>query len=72
MAEAINQQDVWTICEVMAEIQAVINDHIEHKRYTSAEVATKIEALATEPPLLRAMWAVGYFPKNTPPLTALS
>jgi hypothetical protein len=48
---------VWEICERMAEVQ----------KYKAADVVAMAQAVLFEPELLRAMFAVGYFPPNTPP-----
>ena len=52
----------------MAEVQALLYDHIECSKHTAADVVVNAQAVLTEPPeLLRAMFDVGYFPPNTPP-----
>ena len=61
----------WVICEAMAEIQTIIDDHRAFAKETPAEVVQKIERLVSERPLLRAMWSVGHFTENTPPADAL-
>ena len=58
---------VWEICERMAEVQALLDDHINGGKRTAAEVVEKAQAVLTEPELLWAMFDVGYFPPNTPP-----
>jgi hypothetical protein len=52
---------VWAICERMAEVQALLDDHI-----AGADLVAKAQAILTEPELLRAMFDVGYFPPETP------
>jgi hypothetical protein len=52
---------VWEICERMAEVQALLDDHI-----AGADLVAKAQAILTEPELLRAMFDVGYFPPETP------
>jgi hypothetical protein len=59
---------VWEICEHVAEVQAMLHDHIERGRYSAADVVAKAEAVLSEAELLRAMFDVGYFPPNTPPV----
>ena len=61
------QEDVFAICERVAEAQAILNDHREGGRYSADEVVAKLDALLAEEGLLRAMYEVGYFPPTTPP-----
>ena len=61
------QANAWQICERVAEAQAMLNDHLEHGRHTEFELIQKLAALLNEDGLLRAMWAVGFFPPDTPP-----
>jgi hypothetical protein len=58
---------VFAICERMAEIQALFDDHLAGGKHTAADVVAKAQAVLSEPELLRAMFNVGYFPPNTPP-----
>jgi hypothetical protein len=58
---------VWEICERMAEVQALLHDHVECGKHSAADVIAKAQAILTESGLLRAMSNVGYFPPNTPP-----
>ena len=59
---------VWEICERMAEVQALLHDHVECGKHLAADVVAKAQAVVrSEPDLLRAMFDVGYFPPNTPP-----
>ena len=55
------------ICERMAEVQALLHNHIECGKHSAADVVAKAQAVLSEPELLRAMFDVGYFPPNTPP-----
>ena len=57
----------WKICERVAEVQALLDDHIAGGKHSAAEVVAKAQAVLSEPELLRAMFGVGYFPPNTPP-----
>jgi hypothetical protein len=59
---------VLAICGRMAEVQALLHDHIEGGKHTAADVVAKAQAVLSEYELLRAMFDVGYFPPNTPPL----
>jgi hypothetical protein len=58
---------VWEICERMAEVQALLHDHIECGKHSAADVVAKAQAVLSEAELLRAMFDVGYFPPNAPP-----
>jgi hypothetical protein len=57
---------MWAICERVAEVQALLHDHVECGKHSAANVMAKAQAVLTEPELLRAMFDVGYFPPNTP------
>ena len=58
---------MWAICERVAEVQALLHDHIECGRHTAVDVVAKAQAVLSGPELLRTMFDVGYFPPNTPP-----
>jgi hypothetical protein len=58
---------VWEICERVAEVQALLDDHIAGGKHSAADVVAKAQAVLSESALLRAMFDVGYFPPNTPP-----
>jgi hypothetical protein len=58
---------VWEICERVAEVQALLDDHIAGGKHLPADVVAKAQAVLSEPELLRAMFDVGYFPPNRPP-----
>jgi hypothetical protein len=58
---------VWAICERIAEVQALLDDHIAGGKHSAAEVVAKAHAVLSESELLRATFDVGYFPPNTPP-----
>jgi hypothetical protein len=58
---------VWEICERMAEVQALLHDHAECGKNSAVDVVAKAQAVLSEPELLRALFDVGYFPRNTPP-----
>ena len=60
---------VWEICECVAEVQALLDDHIAGGKHSAADVA-KVQAVLSEAELLRAMFDVGYFRPNTPPIGA--
>jgi hypothetical protein len=58
---------MWAICERVAEVQALLDDHIAGGKHSAADVVAKAQAVLSESALLRAMFDVGYFPPNTPP-----
>jgi hypothetical protein len=58
---------LWKICERVAEVQALLHDHVECGKHSAADVVAKAQAVLSEPDLLRAMFDVDYFPPNTPP-----
>jgi hypothetical protein len=58
---------VFAIWERVAEVQALLDDHIAGGKHSAADVVAKAQAVLSEPELLRAMFDVGYFPPNTPP-----
>jgi hypothetical protein len=63
------ENPVWAICERAAEVQTLLDDHIAGGKHTTADVIAKAQAVLSEPDLLRAMFDVGYFPPNSPPIT---
>ena len=58
---------VWEICERVADVQALLDDHIAGGKHSAADVVAKAQAVLSESELLRAMFDVGYFPPSTPP-----
>jgi len=58
---------VLAICERVAEVQALLHDHIEGGKHSAADVTALAQAVLSEAELLRAMFDVGYFAANTPP-----
>jgi hypothetical protein len=58
------ENPVWGTCERVAEVQAMLHDHIECGKHSAADVVAKVQAVLTEWELLRAMFDVGYFPPN--------
>jgi hypothetical protein len=55
------------ICKRVAEVQALLDDHLDGGKLSAAEVVAKAQAVLSDSELLRAMFDVGYFPPNTPP-----
>jgi hypothetical protein len=64
---AMASNPVWEICEHVAEIQALLDDHLAGGKHTAADVVAKAQAVLSEAVLRRAMFDVGYFPPNSPP-----
>jgi hypothetical protein len=58
---------VWEICGRVAEVQALLDDHVAGGKHSAADVVAKAQAVQSEAELLRAMFDVGYFPPDTPP-----
>jgi hypothetical protein len=58
---------MWAICERVAEVRTLLDDHIAGDKHTGADVIAKAQAILSEPALQRAMSDVGYFPPNTSP-----
>jgi hypothetical protein len=56
----------FEICERVAEVQALIHDHVECGKHTAEQVISRLRVLFEERALLQAMYDVGYFPQNTP------
>jgi hypothetical protein len=57
---------MWAICERVAEVQALLDDHLAGGKHSAADVVAKAQAVLNEPALLRAMFDAGYFPPNKP------
>jgi hypothetical protein len=53
---------LWEICERVAEVQALLHDHIECGKHSAADVVVKAHAILSEPELIGAMFDVGYSP----------
>ena len=51
---------VCEICERVAEVQALLDDHVAGGKHSAADVVTKAHAVLSEAELLRAMFDVGY------------
>jgi hypothetical protein len=58
---------VWAICKRVAEVQALLDDHVTGGKYSAADLIARAQEVLSEPELLRAMFDVGYFLPNTPP-----
>jgi hypothetical protein len=68
MTASPTTEQAFAICERVAEVQALLDDHVAGGKHSAAEVVAKAPAVLSESALLRAMFDVGYFPPNTPPV----
>jgi hypothetical protein len=59
---------VGNLCERVAEVQALLDGHVNGGKHTPAAVVAKAQAILAELALLRAMFDVGYLSPNTPPV----
>ena len=57
---------VWETCERVAEVQALLEDHVAGGKHSASDVVAKAQTVLSEAELLRATFVVGYFPPNTP------
>ena len=46
---------VWEICERVAEVQALLHDHVECGNHSAADMVAKAQAVLSEAELLQAM-----------------
>jgi hypothetical protein len=60
-AGEMSSESVFTICERVAEVQALLHDHLGCGKHSATEVVAKMQAVLSESELLRAMSQVGYF-----------
>jgi hypothetical protein len=42
------ENPVWGTCERVAEVQAMLHDHIECGKHSAADVVAKVQAVLTE------------------------
>jgi hypothetical protein len=47
---------VWEICERVAKVQVLLDDHIAGGKHLAADVVAKAQAVLSESELLRAMF----------------
>lgn len=57
----MSSENVFTICERVVEVQALLHDHLECRKHSAAEIVAKMQAVLSESELLQAMSQVGYF-----------
>jgi len=67
MTASPTTEQAFAICERVAEVQALLHDHIECGKHSATDVVAKAQAVLSEPELLQATFDVGYLPPNTPP-----
>ncbi len=53
---------IWEICERVADVQALLDEHVAGGKHLAADVIAKAQAVLSEAELLRAMFDVGYSP----------
>jgi hypothetical protein len=46
---------IWEICERVAEVQALLDEHLAGGKHTAADVVAKAQAVLSEAVLLRAI-----------------
>jgi hypothetical protein len=63
---------LFLICDCVAEAQAILYDHLECGKHAPMEALARLQRVLSEDEVLRALYAVGYFPATTPPLSALN
>jgi hypothetical protein len=56
---------VWAICEHIAEVKALVEEHLESGKYQTSEVPWLIKEILSEDGLREAMLAVGYLEPKT-------
>jgi hypothetical protein len=54
------QDAVWALCQSIAEVKALVEDHLENGKYQTNEVPWLINEILSEDGLREAMLAVGY------------
>jgi hypothetical protein len=70
MGKLMADNPIWAICERVAEVQALLDDHVAGGKHSAADVIAKAQTVLSEPGLLRAMFDVGYFPPYAPRMSA--
>ena len=46
---------IWEICERVAEVRALLDDHVVGGKHSDADVVAKAQVVLSEPELLRAL-----------------
>ena len=57
---------VWAICERVAEVQPLLDDHVAKRQAFGRGRGGESAGRAVGIGVVRAMFDVGYFPPNTP------
>jgi len=55
---------VWAICERIAEVKAILEDHLETGKYRAKDLPWLINEILSEEGLRDAMHAVGYLEES--------
>ena len=55
------------VAEAIAEAQAILHDHLESNVGDPADVLTKVNRVLSNRTLVRALYDVGFFPRENPP-----
>jgi hypothetical protein len=63
----VSKDDVFAICDGVAEARAILHDHLECGKHSPAEAQAKLHCVLSEDELLRALYDVGYFPRRRQP-----
>jgi hypothetical protein len=68
----VTKDDVFAICDSVADAQAILHDHLECGKHSPAKVLAKLQRVLSEAGLLRALYDIEYFPATTPLVSRLS
>jgi hypothetical protein len=66
----VSKDEVFAICDSIAEAEAILHDHLECGKYSPAEALVKLQCVLSEDGLLRALCDFGYVAPATPPVSA--
>ena len=66
----MSKNEVFAICDSVAETQAILHDHLECGKYSPAGALAKLQCVLSEDGLPRAFYDVGYFPPTIPRASA--
>jgi hypothetical protein len=59
----VSKDDVFAICDSVAEAQAILHDHLECGQHSPAEALAKLQCVLSKDGLQRALYDVGCFPR---------
>ena len=68
----MNKDDVFAICDSVAEAQAILHDHLECGKHSPTEALAKLQCVLSEVGLLRAFYDVGYSSRRRHPHRLIS